>query len=284
VEAPAEITSGGVRYRFDFWRFNGAVRTFGQQELTVPDLQGNPSNTLEASYARVWHSFPISSSPTNGATFTLTPNDRLNRSGGTTPLAVQYEDNVTFSVVAATTHNGAPFERWIIDGVPQPPGRQLMMTARDNRVLVAAYRVPVCGSFTSFGATCNTALGARHVAASSRPTCGPHIGDTVDYSFVNTNASVGGVLIIGSSNTTWNGIPLPLVIPTQPDCFIRVEVLATIGFGIIGIPGNGGVFGLRIPMDAGLINGRLFTQCVAVGPIGFHQFSNGIETLIGGFP
>ncbi len=285
VEAPAEITSGGARYGFNFWRFNGAVQTFGQRDLTVSNLLGNPSATLEARYARVWHNFPIGSLPTNGATFTLTPNDLQNRSGGTTPLAVQYEDNVTFSVVAATTHAGAPFERWVVDGVPQPLGQfSLTLTARANQVLVAAYRTQVCGGFTSFGATCNTSLGSRHVASSSRPTCGPHIGDTVDYSMVNTNASIGGVLIIGSSNTTWNGIPLPLAIPTQPSCFIRVEVLATIGFDIHGIPGNGGVFGLRLPNNSGLISGRLFTQCVALGPIGFHQFSNGIETLIGGFP
>lgn len=285
VEAQREVTQGGIRYLFDFWRLNGTAQPPGQRDVTIPDLLGNPAASLEANYLRMRHTVQVSSSPANGANFSLTPNDFSNRSGGTTPMTLQYEDGVIFTITADATHNGAPFDRWIMDGVPSVPGfRSLMINSRNDHVLVAAYRPQVCGGFTPFGTTCNTSLGARHVASSSRSTCGPHVGDTVDYVMLDTNASVGGVLLIGASNTTWNGIPLPVAVPTQPSCFLRVEALVTIGFGINGVPGNGGVFGLRLPMNPDLINGRLFSQCVALGPLGFHQFSNGIETLIGGFP
>lgn len=71
--------------------------------------------------------------------------------------------------------------------------------------------------------------------------------------------------------------------PGQPGCFVRTDMLATLSFATTGLPGSGGVRVLVLPHDTGLVDATLFTQCVVLSQLGFHQWSNGLETRIGGF-
>jgi hypothetical protein len=282
--APAQVVAGGARYDFDRWRFNAGLQPVGQRDLLISDLQGVVSNTVEARYQRLRHTLSVTSTPTNGAGFSMTPADYQNRTGGTTPGTIEYEDNILFRITANIVHNGAIFDRWIVDDVPQAPGYlSLDWTAVANHRLVAAYRVPICGSFTAFGQSCNTQFpGLIHTATTARTPCGPYYNESVTYGVQNAFLNSVGVLIVGASNTTWNGVRLPLALPNQPGCSLYTDVMVFLAFGVDG-RGNGGT-NVILPFDRSLAGARLYTQGLVLNPLGLQQWSNGIETLIGGFP
>jgi hypothetical protein len=242
------------------------------------------SNTVEARYTRLLHTLSVTSTPTNGAPFNLSPADFQNRTGGTTPATIEYQDNVLFRITANIVHNGALFDRWIVDDVPQAAGFiSLDWTAAGNHRLVAAYRVPICGSLTTFGQSCNTQFpGLNHTATTARTPCGPFYNESVTYGVENAFLNSVGVLIIGASNTTWNGIRLPFALPGQPGCSLYTDMALFLAFGVGGRGGGG--TNVILPFDRSLAGARIYTQCLVLNPIGLQQWSNGIETLIGGFP
>jgi hypothetical protein len=178
---------------------------------------------------------------------------------------------------------GQLFDHWEVDGVPRSQGNiTCTVQAHANHKLNAIYRAPTCGSFTQYGQSCTHAVpGLRHVATTTRATCGPWINEPVTYGVEFAFLNAFGILLTGTSNTTWNGIPLPLPIPGQPGCSLYTELLATISFGVNGL-GTGGTTANQ-PNDRTLVGAHLFTQCLVVNPLGLVQYSTGIDTLIGGF-
>lgn len=285
--APAQASVGGINYTFDRWRLNATLQPAGQLTLTIPDLSAHGLvNNIEARYVPVRRTLTVVSTPTAGATVGVNPPDLNNRLQGQAPFTLEYSDGASFSAFApATLGTNGVFDRWLVDGVARTTSTTLSVTVSGNHTLTAQYRFPLCGSFTAYGQSCNTSIGLQHTGSSSRATCGPWIGDSVNYGVVNAYSNASGALFLGASRTVWNGIPLPIPVglPNQANCFIYTDMLLTLPFATTGFPGSGGVNGLVLPNNPGLVNARLFTQCVVLSQLGFHQWSHGLETLIGGF-
>ncbi|MBL8899891.1 MAG: hypothetical protein JNM84_19825 [Planctomycetes bacterium] len=284
LSAPAQATSGGIRYEFERWYWNGVSQPMAARDLVVTNLLGANGSFFTAGYQRVRHTLTVSSTPTNGSTFTLAPSDDLGRTGGTASTTIQYQDGVPFRITANIVWNGALFDRWIVDGVPQTLGQlSLDWVARGAHQLVIAYRVPVCGGFTSYGQSCGPfGPGSyRHVASSPRTPCGPYYNEWANYGVEGTVASSVGSLAIGFSNTSWFGIPLPFALTNWPGCFLYTDMITFVNFGTDAL-GRGNV-PVLIPFDRSLAGLSFYTQCFVVTPFPQLAISNGIETKIGGF-
>jgi hypothetical protein len=284
LSAPAQATSGGVRYEFERWYWNGVSQPMAARDLVVTNLLGANGSFFTAGYQRVRHTLTVSSTPTNGSTFTLAPSDDLGRTGGTASTTIQYQDGVPFRITANIVHNGALFDRWIVDGVPQTLGQlSLDWVARGAHQLVMAYRVPVCGGFTSYGQSCGPfGPGSYvHVASTARNPCGPYYSEWVDLGVRGAVASSVGSLAIGFSNTSWFGIPLPFALTNWPGCFLYTDMITFVNFGTDAL-GRGNV-PVLIPFDRSLADLSFYTQCFVVTPFPTLQISNGIATRIGGF-
>ncbi|MBK9388284.1 MAG: hypothetical protein IPN34_25980 [Planctomycetes bacterium] len=284
LSAPAQATSGGVRYDFERWYWNGVSQPIAARDLVVTNLLGANGSFFTAGYERVRHTLTVTSTPTSGAVFFLAPSDDLGRSGGTASATIVYQDGAPFRITANIVHNGALFDRWIVDGVPQPPGPiSLDWVARDAHQLVMAYQVPVCGGFTSYGQSCGP-FGAgryRHVASSSRTPCGPFYNEWASFDVEWAVGSSFGSLAIGFSNTSWLGIPLPFAVPNMSGCSLYTDMISFLSFSTDAL-GRGSV-PILIPFDRSLAGLSFYTQCFVVTPFPTLQISNGIETRIGGF-
>lgn len=276
--APAEVSSAGVRYAFDRWYLDGNAMPQGNRILEVPAL-GSAPVLARASFVRVRHVLSVGSTPTQGTSFTLAPFDANGAQGGFTPTSIVYEDQVAFRITANIVLNGALFDRWYVDGVPQTLGAlSLDHVATGNRTLTAAYRIPVCGSFTPYGQSCG---GLTHVATTARNPCGPFYNESVRYNVQGASTTAIGVLALGISNAVWNGAPLPLPMPGQPGCWIHTDMVLLANFTTDAF-GVGGA-DVIIPFDRRLVDAHLYSQCIVLNAFAQLQFSNGIDTHIGGF-
>jgi hypothetical protein len=286
LSAPTQAISGGIRYTFDRWSWNGVAQTLGARDLVVPNLLGANGSFFTAGYQRLRHTLTVSSTPTSGASFSLSPSDDGGRSGGISNTTIVYQDGASFRITANGVYNGAPFDRWIVDGVPQPLGQlALDLVARDAHQLVMAYRVPICGGFTSYGQICGPLGGGayRHVASTLNTPCGPFYNEWANYSveWAIWSSNSIAAMAIGFSNTSWLGIPLPFAVPNMPGCWIYTDMVSFVTFPLDG--SGRGTMPLWIPLDSSLAGLSFYTQCIVPAPLQMLMFSNGIETRIGGF-
>lgn len=116
------------------------------------------------------------------------------------------------------------------------------------------------GSVAIIGAGCPGTGGIP----SEHPAGSPAIGSSFTLSLTYARPSSSAFLLLGASNTTWLGIPLPASLPGAPGCFLRVS-----GDVLVGVPtGATGTasFTLALPNNGGLVGAAVFSQFLVLDP------------------
>lgn len=149
------------------------------------------------------------------------------------------------------------------------------------RAALNTYRTYVPGTFTAFGSACAGTAGVPLHEASGTP----ELGQSVAYQLSLVPRSTPIVLYFGSSNTTWNRLPLPvdLAFLNAPGCAIRTDSL-------IAMPLSTTIFGaatvnVTVPINLSLISNSLYSQFVVYDPransLGLTT-TRGMRTTFGG--
>lgn len=134
------------------------------------------------------------------------------------------------------------------------------------------------GDQWAYGAGCEGSAGVPRLSCAVRPQLGAALAMRV----ANVPAPGLALLVMGLSNSTWNGLPLPLNLLSTgaPGCWVLVSADAT-NLGIA----SGGVANItfQIPVS-GALGVRLFQQAAVIDPaangVGL-TLSNAIEQFIG---
>ena len=283
LSAPTTFTSGRTLYRFHQWVSNGVAQTINDPVLRVDDI-GTGSDTAEARYVPQ-RTLQVRSDPASGVLVTLFQPDLNGQADGRTPFDRIYKDGSTALLRAPTSQGSNPFKQWILNGVPQPLGLTSLSVLVDTSVetATAVYFTHVSGSFTTY---CTGCAGTSGVPAHSA-TGTPEIGNPITWRVAGARPSSQGVLYLGASRTTFNGLPLPLnlgFLGMGTSCLLCASVDITLP--IATDAGGNGAVGFTIPNTADLIGSRVFTQAgivdVGAGTRVPLVHSNALETSIGG--
>ncbi|MEZ5966104.1 MAG: hypothetical protein R3F56_19870 [Planctomycetota bacterium] len=137
--------------------------------------------------------------------------------------------------------------------------------ANSNGNAAFTYRLDV-GSFvsdtTTFGTACQTSSN-RSPAITTQPV---QAGGSMGLSLTNGPASSSGVLLIGSSNSTWNGVPLPLGLDSfgATGCTLQVAIDANVTIST----NTGGALSVSLPVPGVLaLYGRTLYFQAALGDL-----------------
>jgi hypothetical protein len=140
------------------------------------------------------------------------------------------------------------------------------------------------GAFVQFGAGCRGSHGAAPVHFGTAINQNPVIGGPVSYELAQAPPGRFAAIQLGTSNTLWNGIPLPLRLDflgmrgcTQWIAPAFEVYLFTDAAGTATLP-------IVLPPDPALVGVSVFTQGLITDPPspGFAITTNGLETVIGG--
>ena len=274
-------------YVFDKWLLNGLPQTVGQTRLRVDSI-GTILDTVQALYVQRRSVNVTSSRPSSGVPVYVSTSDVYGLGNGATTFTRYYRDGSTVTLTAARTAGGNSFKRWLVDGVPQPVGDEVVtLTVSQDRSAVAEFAPYTLGSFTSFGTGCAGSNGPDVQAVVNNSTR-PEIGQTRTYLVNGCRINSSTSLRLGLSNTSWLGIPLPFDLGSinwAPGCSVYAS--SDLGMGWAWTGTNGSALQLLpIPDDVALVGGRIYTQFWCLDPsannIGI-TFSNAVETLIGGY-
>jgi hypothetical protein len=137
------------------------------------------------------------------------------------------------------------------------------------------------GSILHFGSACAGTPGQPLLTASGTP----EIGEQVTIQLSNALALQPAALIIGTSNTAWNAIPLPLDMGPfgAPGCRLLTNPLVQIA-GVNSLSGTQTRV-LQLPLDPGLIGGQFHAQYLTVDAAANALkvvFTRGATTQVGG--
>jgi hypothetical protein len=118
-------------------------------------------------------------------------------------------------------------------------------------------------SFSQFGNGCPTSVGVGTVAATNLP----RLGQTYTMEFSGIPLTTPGVIIVvGLSNTSLSGIPLPLELSVigLPGCNLLCSAEV---FQVVTTTSGLATFGVAIPNTANLINMPLYSQALIPDPL-----------------
>lgn len=160
------------------------------------------------------------------------------------------------------------------------------ITANNNGNQPFSYRLDrasFVSATTMFGTACPTSDNRMPATTTGEAS----VGGTMLVSLANGPANSAGVLLLGTSNTTWNGVPLPLSLTAlgATNCSLQVAIDVNVNISTTG----GGTFGVFIPVPAvlDLYGAWFYAQIAAVdvfaNAAGFVT-SRGGGTQIGALP
>jgi len=142
---------------------------------------------------------------------------------------------------------------------------------------LTSYQFPVTASFGVFGTGCRGSVGTPYLFSPAEP----YVGTDFPIVVANVPPTAVTLLVIGGSNTVWNGVALPLVLTGfgAPGCSLYVS-------GDVFLPAtnyNGTVF-VNLPIARTLPPGiRFFVQGLAVdlaaNPLGVVFANAGAATI-----
>jgi hypothetical protein len=280
LTAPSLFTTAGTTYVFQRWVVDGLPRS--GINLTVANMGPN-DDAVEAQYlARRTIRFETSPHITTTVGLTVTPPDLNGQTNGFTPFTRQYlQGTVVRMTFSGGSVGGHPFKQWIVGGLRYPLGQTTVdfTVGSNDATATLEFYVHTPGSYASFGAACPSSNGQNvHSGVTT-----PELGRTITLQLVGGPVSMPCAMLLGGSNTTWSGLPLPLALPGAAPCVLNVAPDVTLPTGT----GTGGVAIVRLtlPTTTNLIRSHVYTQYVSVD-IGVNQLgvttSNGVDTLIGG--
>jgi hypothetical protein len=209
------------------------------------------------------------------------------------------------TVLAVARAWGVPAETWEWDGsawiqrplpesLPELEWWVLAYDAARERTMLTGYRQTDAfettwecvttnpAGFTTFGQSCPGSAGSPRLAGI--PEGRPWIGGTARVELTSAPASTPALLVLGFSDSSWNGVPLPLPLAPQgaplcqllvgPDVFLATATTST----------GGATVSLPVPGDPAAMGLRYFQQFVVYDPganaLG-STFSNGGAGIVG---
>ncbi|MEZ5967182.1 MAG: hypothetical protein R3F56_25325 [Planctomycetota bacterium] len=292
LTAPLTHTAGGKVYRWKEWRFRaapyGTPAYYSSSRSTLFLAAGNSRDHIAQAIYDETRPINIGARNATGVAISVSPSDAQGNGNGTTNFTRYYVAGSNVTLTAPATQAGAGFKRWWLNGASQTLGtRALAVAVTAGSTAIAAeaeYYTHVNGSYTQFCAGCP---GTGNLVPVHSGGGTPEINNTLQWNISNAVGNAAGVLYIGVSRTTWNGLPLPLnlaFLGVGPTCQLCVSIdvslpLATSGSGTGSVP-------LPLPNLVNLIQGHFYTQGVVLDPGAPSTrklvYSNGLDTLVGG--
>ena len=281
LTAAAVHVVGTTRYRFDRWVLNGVGQPIDDNSLTVSTI-GAVADTAEAQYKIERTLNVLSTNPSSGVAITVSAADVNGAQNGSTAFSRIYKSGTSVTLTAPALAGQNPFKRWRINNLNQPLGQtQVTMTVDlPSESAVADYYIHTAGSFVTVGSGCTGVNGLIRQTASGTPETGAF----PQYNVISGPVNSLAILVLGFSNTSFSGIPLPLPLGSAaPGCTIYNDLALTLN--VLTNAAGSGLVQVPIPNDVNLIGGTYYTQYWGL-QIGFNSlglsFSNGITTNIGG--
>jgi hypothetical protein len=284
LRAPVTVSSGGTTYVFVNWV--GSTSSSPNPVFTVSTI-GPGSHDATANYAPQATLTIDDRNVAGGVPIEVNRLDLDGQTDGTTRFTRRYRSGVgSVTLLAPPAFGQQRFRRWYVAGVAQPNGlTSLTLTpVAGDTLLEAEYCIYTAGSYVSYGAGC---LGSNGLTPLFNSTSAPEIGTTVTHAVFGLRGSAPAEMWLGFSNTTWNGLPLPLslgLLGANPACNLLVGPALMLPM-TINAQGSGSLsFGL--PNDASAIGQHLYSQVIAIDVGLPHRLplvvSNGLDTRVGG--
>lgn len=273
LTAPSTVSSGGVTYVFQRWRYivqPGASfvnAPLGERTLSLSTV-GNLDDTAEAVYVARRSLSIRSTNPSSGVSITVSPND-LNGSGnGNTSFTRQYGDSEVVTLTAPTSVGFNDFRHWTIDGSIARTGRTINVTMNGNRTVVATYWNNIAGSTATIGAGCvgSNRQVPSHTISWRSGQQGPQQGTPTNYSLRNATAAAPVAFNLGLSNRTFNSqrLPLDLGIIGITGCNLYHDIVAS--QALVTDTRGGTSFAITWPVDPQTIGQTYYTSYTIIDP------------------
>jgi hypothetical protein len=258
----------------------------GQRAYVMATGNATVHTELVAEFTPLWDINLTSNVP---VAVTLSQADFSGITAPSLPKTVQYVHGSNVTITApATTPNRDVFDRWILDGQPQTAGVLTLSFTNlgANHAAQARYFVFQAGSLTRFGLGCVGTFGRPQINATTAAPGGLQIGQPIQYTMDFGRPGNLALLMLGVSNTTWNGIPLPLSLTPAgaPGCTLYHDPLFF--FATVANPTNGSAtIPLTWPVDRSLIGSTHYASYGSLDPAGNALgmvFSNANAIVLGG--
>lgn len=279
--APASVVVQGSTWTFQSWSNGGT-------SLTTTLVLAAGVNVVAATYQQQGASPSLvvaSQNPPAGVPIAVSPPDSAGRVSGSTPTAFQYAQPTSVLVSVPPAMAGAPFRRWLVNGVPGGTSPTIGVLASPTALttLTAEYTQLVAGSLAPFGIGCRGSNGRDLTQSASG---NPIIHGTLAYVLSDALPATATVLMVGVSNQRLFQLPLPFEATPlgAPGCWLYCDHVVM----LLGRSDGGGsqVAHAAVPGEPSLIGSRLFTQFFAVDVAANRAgltSSNAIETRFGGY-
>jgi hypothetical protein len=120
-------------------------------------------------------------------------------------------------------------------------------------------------SWTPFGIGCTGPVGIPPRLALA-PLREPWLGDTMTLLLSGIPVGPGAVVLIGFSDTTWNGVGLPFDLGVIGMFGCRLYVRPDYGTSAMNVGGGNATWSVTIPNQPQLAGGRFWNQALVVAP------------------
>lgn len=153
------------------------------------------------------------------------------------------------------------------------------------RAAMVTWKNHVAGQTTTYGMGCRTSRVSILGHAVARLAAEPNIGTEVDLELNGAPFSAPGVLFVGGSMTTWQGIPLPVDLGFLGMAPCRLLAAPDVTTPVFTTAAGLASVRLAIPFDRALVGQSTFSQYAALDAAanaGGLVTSNGAQILIGG--
>jgi len=202
-----------------------------------------------------------SENPASGVSVSLSLVDLNGARDGATAFDRRYGFGANVTLTVPMLHGLKPFKHWVLNGTAQGPGQNSVTVFVDTatETATAVYETHVPGTLRPYGTGC-PGTGGRVPVHSVSGT--PELGWQVRWHVDNALGFTAGTFLIGLSDATYLGLPLP--IDLEPlgmghACALLVSVDMDITFLT---DANGQVTAITPPLpdDPALIGVEVFTQ------------------------
>jgi hypothetical protein len=180
--------------------------------------------------------YPAGAGPASIQFFNFTPNTQWLASAAG-PTAVLDYNNLAAQSLYNVANVGFPPGSWIV-------------------------RAQEGAAFATYGTGCAGSAGVPTLSALTYPT----LGTTFTLQTANASQNAGGAfLMVGFSDTSWNGLPLPLSLTGfgMPGCTAFASPDSTLFFPMSG---GTGTVNLSLPNDPGFVGTSLYAQALVRDP------------------
>ena len=223
----------------------------------------------------------VNSVGVTGAPISMVPNDNFCRPGAAANFTRWYRNGTVVSLTAPASHGGRTFYGWRVNGNFQTLGATTIdVTIGSDATFEAVYGTFTPGTVTPFGTGCRGSANALSLSTGGLLMT----GRTEEFKLLGAPSFTAASLFLGVSNTSWNGVPLPLQLAPS-NCMVYTDIA-------VSFPGSTNGAGqmltnLTVPNLTNLIGSRIYLQSLVVDLLINNPYrittSNALNVFIGGW-